>query len=168
MRFPSCKLSLNAHMAHGKHQTHQGCCGSTGVSQTPLAASVVRCVLLCSKRPGFWINCISLLRPPPFFVIFCFPFLLKHKAFQGREYLSLHFWSILQNRNLPMVLGTLGTAGCNLWAREGGETHLASLEPAEPVQLRKSHRGASGAPCSERSAIEQPPSLSFSLCLVPG
>lgn len=63
-----------------------------------------------------------------------------------------------------MVLGTLGTAGCNLWAQEGGGTHPASLEPAEPVQLRDSHKGASGVPCSEEGAIEQPPYLSFSLC----
>lgn len=63
-----------------------------------------------------------------------------------------------------MVLGTLGTAGCNLWAWEGGETHPASLEPAEPVQLRESHRAASGAPCTEVGATEQAPSLSFSLC----
>lgn len=50
-----------------------------------------------------------------------------------------------------MELGhmVLGTAAYNLWAWESGGTHPASLEPAEPVQLRESHRGASGAPCSE-------------------
>lgn len=65
-----------------------------------------------------------------------------------------------------MVLGTLGTAGCNLWAREGGGTHPASLEPAEPVQLRGVTQGKLWG--SEKGVIEQPAYLSFSLCLVPG
>lgn len=100
---------------------------------------MVNLALLCNKSPGSWINCEQSLRPPLYFVIFCFSFLLKHKVFQGRECLSLHLYSILQNGNLPVVLGPLGSADCNLCVWEGGGTHPASLEPAEPVQLMESH-----------------------------
>ena len=63
-----------------------------------------------------------------------------------------------------MVLGPLGSADCNLCVWEGGGTCPASLEPAEPVQLRESQPGgAFGALCSEGRAMQQQGCLSLSL-----
>lgn len=109
--FPSSKLPLNAHMAHGKHQTHQVCCDSTRVSQTPLAASVVRCALLCSKRPGFWINYMSLLRPLLFcylfWLSFVFLFCLNIRCFRVGSVLAYVFAVFCRTGTCPWYWGLL-------------------------------------------------------------
>lgn len=113
------KRSSDACTACGKHHTHHMCCDSTGLLEISTSASVVNLALLCNKSPGSWINCVHPLRPPLYFVVFCFSFLLKHKAFQDRECLSLHLDRILQNGKLPVVLGPLGSADCNPRVWEG-------------------------------------------------
>lgn len=107
MRFPSSKLSPNAHMAHGKSQTHHVCCDSTGVSQTPLAASVVRWALLCGERPGFWINCMSLLRPPPFLLSLVFLFCLNIRCFRAGSVLGYVFGVFCRAGTCPWYWGLL-------------------------------------------------------------
>lgn len=68
--------------ACGKHQPHQLCCDSTDLLERPTAASVINLVLLCNKSPGSWINCVSSLRPPLYFVLFWVFFRLNFKRFR--------------------------------------------------------------------------------------
>lgn len=150
MRFPSSKLSLDVHMAYGKHQAHQVCCDSTGLSQTPLAALVVSCALLCSKRPGFWINCILLLRPPLFLFSFVFLFCLNIKCFRAGSVLAYICRVFCRTGTCPWYWGLLALLAVTCGhGRVGGLTQQVwSLQ--SQFSLGESHRGSSGAVRRER------------------
>lgn len=139
-RLLSSKCSPGARTACGKYQTRQVCCASTGLLEISTAASAVNPALLCSESPGSWINCVCSLRLSLYFVIFYFSSLLKHKVLQSRECLSSHLYGILQNGNLPVLLGPLGSANCNLCEQEGEGLTGGVWSPQTQFQLRESHK----------------------------